>query len=217
MRVMFLTILAAALMSGVPVQAGIDVDFGARVRIGDDTDLYFAISSRYFERDRHVVEDWGRRYRNPDDLAVALFISRRSGRSLDFVFSLRSGGANWWDVGAHCDVPVNAWFVPVQHDPGPPYANAYGHWKKHGKRHKHSRRVALTDVDARNLVAVRLLHEYYGVSVEVAMQYRADGDDLRMLTAGEYQRRHGKASAGQGNSGKGKAAAGHGKGKPHKH
>ena len=51
---------------------------------------------RRFDRDRDVVRHWGSRYRDPDDLAVALFISRHSGRSLDAIFTLRRGGSTWW-------------------------------------------------------------------------------------------------------------------------
>lgn len=176
-----------------PAGAGIDVDFGAAVSIGDDTDLYFAISSRYFDRDRPSVESWWTHCHHPDDLAVALFISKRSGRSPDFVFSLRKRGLSWWEISARVGLPAGVWFVPVTRDPGPPYGKAYGHWKKQ-KRNPEAV-FTLTDGDIRNLVAVRMVHEYYGVPVEVAMEWRASGRDLRALVSAEYKERHGKAGA----------------------
>jgi len=39
-------------------------------------------------------------------------------------------------------------------------------------------------------VAVRFLHEYYGVSVEMAMEWRSSGGKLEDLTAREYRNRH---------------------------
>jgi hypothetical protein len=204
--------LLLAAVHGVPAYAGFDVDFGAAVRTGDDTDVYFAISSRYFGRDRAVVENWGARYDDPDHLAVALFISKHSGTSLDTIFRLRREGHSWWDVSVRVGVPVDVWFVPVRRDPGPPYGKAYGYWKKHRKG---AGAVRLTDADAANLVAVRMLHEYYSVPVEVAMEWRSSGRPLQALVSDEYEKRHGKRSVppGQSKSKKAKKSKGHGGGR----
>lgn len=178
-----------------PVHAGMDVDFGADVRIGDHADLFFSISSRYFDRDRGVIENWGQRFPDPDDLSVFFFIVHHSGKSPGAIFALRKEGLTWWTIGGRVGVPVDVWFVPVETDPGPPYGKAYGYWKKH-KKHRRSALV-LTDADARNLVAVRMIHEYYGVSVGTAMQWRASGRDVRGLMAEEYARRHGNKTKGR--------------------
>jgi len=179
-----LLLLAAA---ALPAQAGLDIDFGASLRIGDDTDLYVAINSRYFDRDRDAVRSLSLRYRDPDDLAVALFIGRRSGRSSDAIWALRRQGLSWWDISLRFGVPADVWFVEVPRRPGPPYGKAYGHWKKHQRGR---RQLVLSDADLRNLVAVRMLHEYYEVPVEVAMDWRSGGRDLCSLMSGEYDRRH---------------------------
>jgi hypothetical protein len=207
-------VLAVPLVAVVPARAAIDVDFGAAVRIGDNADLYFAVSSRYFGQDRQVVENWGRRCDDPDDLAVALFIARRSGRSPDLIFTMRRQGLSWWQIGVRTGVPVDAWFVPVRRDPGPPYGHAYGHWKKHRRDSK--TRFTLSDDEARNLVAVRMIHEYYGVPVDAAMQWRSDGRKIQNLVADEYHRRHGKAPArGKSSAGKGSKHDDRGHGKHH--
>ena len=70
----------------------------------------------------------------------------------------------------------------------------------------------LADADIRNLMAVRMLHEYYGVSAEVAMQWRSSGGDLRTLMAGEYNKRHGKPA----HAGKPKHHKNKGRGNKHK-
>ncbi len=191
-----------------PVYAGFDVSLGATVQLGDDTEVYLAVSSQYYDQDENNVRKWDRQYKDSDDLAVALFISRHAHESPEHVYGMRAKGLSWWEIGVRLGVPTEAWFVPVKKDPGPPYGKAYGHWKKNGK--KSPGKMNLSDADAQNLVAVRMLHEYYGVSVEVAMDWRSSGRNLENITAGEYRNRHGKsgkkqvagASMSQGSPGK---------------
>ena len=190
-------LLCAALLPSA--DAGVDVDLGASVPLGDSGRLFFHISSRYFDYEPAVVEHWGVRYTNPDDLAVSLFISSHSGRSPDVIFALRRQGLSWWDVGLRVGIPMDTWFVPVVRDPGPPYGNAYGHWKKHRENPKHI--VVLRDADVRNLVAVRMAHEYYGVPAEEAMRWRSSTRNVRELMVREYEGRHAtyRAENGRGN------------------
>ena len=192
-RTKLLTLLLLALLGftawGTPARAGLDIDLGAKLRINDDTDVFIAVSSRYFQHDREVVVQWRDRYDDPDDCTVALFLSRHSGKSPRQIFILRREGLSWWEIGLRLEIPAKVWFVAVSHDPGPPYGNAYGHWRKHKKNPKHQ--MILTDAEARNLVSIRMIHEYYGVSASVAMKQRASGKDIQTLMAGEYRKRHG--------------------------
>lgn len=211
-RLLGITILAFGLLSG-PARAGLDVSFGASVPVGD-ADLFFSISSRYFDRDVRVVEDWGRRYySNPDDLSVALFLDRHCGRGPEYYFGLRKQGLGWFEISNRCNVAPDVFFVPVQRDPGPPYGKAYGYWKKHKKDPRSP--IVLKDADVRNLVAVRMAHEYYGVPVETAMQWRSSGKDVRTVMTGEYRKRHGKGEGGPKDKG-GKSDKGKDKGKGNK-
>jgi hypothetical protein len=168
---------------GSPARGGIDVDFGAAVSVGDDTDVFLAVSSRHFDRDREVVGTWFGRYERPDDCTVALFISRHSSASLSKIFGMRREGLSWWGIG----VPVDVWFVPVAVDPGPPYGKAYGHWRKHHADPRH--RFTLGDGEVRDLVSVRVLHDYYGIEPAVAMKIRSGGGNIRTLVAKEYRQR----------------------------
>ena len=203
MKRVLLALLVVTGMAAPVAQAGLDIDFGAAIRIGDDDDLFLSVSARYFDEDRGSIDRIAPRYRNPDDLTVALFVARRSGQSGEVIHHMRTDGLSWWDISVRLGMPIDVWFVPVQRDPGPPYGKAYGHWKnhKHNKRHA----MMLTDVDVRNLVAVRMLHEYYGVSVDVAMEWRSSGHDLRVLVSNEYGKRHGhKHEAKAKSKGKGR-------------
>lgn len=169
--------------------AGLDVCFGAALEIGDDTEVYLAVNARYFDREEQDVRRWHRHCAESDDLAVALFIARQSGRSPDDVLILRGQGLAWWEISLRLGVKPEVWFVPVRREPGPPYGNAYGRWKQHGKHG--ADRLALSDAELRDLVSVRILHEYYGVSAEIAMEWRSSGRELRDISAGEYRKRHG--------------------------
>ncbi len=193
MKRVLLALLVVAGMAVPTAPAGLDINFGAAIRIGDDNDLFLSVSARYFDEDRRSIDRLAMRYRNPDDLTVALFVARRSGKSADAVHRMRTDGLSWWDISLRFGMPMDVWFVPVRRDPGPPYGKAYGHWKHHKRNRHHA--VVLTDADVRNLVAVRMLHEYYGVSVDVAMEWRSSGRDLRVLVSNEYGKRHGHKRA----------------------
>lgn len=172
-----------------PAAAGVDIQFGADVVVDDRADLYISISAHYFDHEPRDVRRMAARYSDPDDLAVALFIMRHSGRDAETVWNLRRRGRTWWEIGLKLGVPVDLWFVEIRHDPGPPYGKAYGHWKNHRRDDRYY--MVLDDDDIRNLVAVRLVHEYYGLPVQTAMQLRAGGDNLRWIVSEEYGRRHG--------------------------
>lgn len=183
-------VFLGALLAAQAATAGVDIDFGAAVPVGDDGALFLSVSSRYYGRDRAQVEDWSRRmYPDPDDLAVALFLARHCDRDPSFAFSLRREGLGWFEISNRCGVPVDVFFVPVERDPGPPYGKAYGHWKKHRKDRRHA--MVLGDDDIRRLVSARMLHEYYGVPIETAMAWRAGGRDVRAVVADRYRERHG--------------------------
>ena len=64
----------AMVVAAPAARADHDVDFGVNVPIRGDMGLFFSISSRYFDRDPQIVSHWARRYPNPDDLAVFLYI-----------------------------------------------------------------------------------------------------------------------------------------------
>jgi hypothetical protein len=195
--------LAALLTCGGAALADVDVNFGANVHAGDDAHLFVSIAARYFDREPRAVEDWQRRcYPDPDDLAVALFLSSNCDRDPESFFSLRKQGLGWFEIAKRCSVPVGAFFLAPERDPGPPYGKAYGHWRKYRRDHRHV--MVLSDDDIRHLVGARLIHEYYGVPLETAMKWRAAGHDVRAVMVREYRRRHGGGGREHEDKGTGK-------------
>lgn len=170
-------------------KGAVDINLGAEIRIDDDTEVFIGVSSRYYDHDPKQMHRWNEQCGNSDDLAVTMFMARHTGKSPAFLLTLRSNGVSWWDISVGMNVNPDVWFLPTKIRPHPPYGKAYGHWK-HSK--KSDQRLILTDADCRNLVAARMLHECYGVSVARAMEMRASGKDLQKLTASEYRNRYGK-------------------------
>jgi hypothetical protein len=181
-------VAAASLVATPAAHAGVDINFGINAPVGDDGNLFFSISSHYFDREPQVVTTWAHRFPNPDDLAVFLHICSQTRVAPEVVFGYRNHGMSWYDVGARCGIPVSTWYVPVERAPGPPYGHAYGHWEKY--QHDPHHAVKLSDREARDLVAVRMAHEYYGVSPETAMDWRRHGGDVRTMMTREYRTRH---------------------------
>jgi hypothetical protein len=181
-------VATVALLSAPASRAGVDISFGGDVPLSDDARLFFSISTQYFDRDARMVDDWGHRFPDPDDLAVFLHVCSRTRLSPDVVYAYRRQGMSWYDVGARAGLPDDGWYVPVTRDPGPPYGKAYGYWKKHERDPKYA--VRLSDRQVRDLVAVRMAHEYYGVPAEVAMDWRRGGADVRSIMTREYRTRH---------------------------
>jgi hypothetical protein len=177
-----------ALVIAAPAShAGADISFGIHAPIGDDGNLFFSISSQYFDREPQVVNDWARRFPNPDDLAVFFHICHESRLAPEVVYRYRRAGLPWYDVGVRAGLPAEVWYIPVERHQGPPYGKAYGYHRNHDHDGGHAR---LDDRQVRDLVSVRMAHEYYGVSPDVAMNWRRDGCDVRRMMTREYHARH---------------------------
>ena len=105
----------------------------------------------------------------------------------EVVYRYRRMGLPWYDVGLRAGLPTQVWYIPVERDPGPPYGKAYGYRRNHEHDGRHAK---LNDREVRDLVSVRMAHEYYGVSPEIARNWRRDGCDVRTMMTREYRSRH---------------------------
>lgn len=181
------SIAAVTGIAAPAASAAVDISFGARAPVGDGN-LFFSISSRYFDRDPRIVNDWSRRFRNPDDLAVFFYLVQHSRMSPEQVYALRTRGMSWYDVGLRCGIPFNAWYVTVNRAPGGRYSKPYRDYDRYRQNPRYARR--LSDREIRDLVAVRMAHEYYGVSPETAMDWRRSGSNVQVIMTREYHNRH---------------------------
>lgn len=208
-RFLLLGGLAVLMCGGAPAaRAGLDVNLGAAISLDDDVSIFLGVSGRFFDAKPDAVKRVYRKTRNPEDVAVAYFLARRGGVSVRVVLGHRERGLSWFRVGLQLGLPIDVYFMPMDHHPGPPYGKAYGYWKKQRGRHGHPR--GLTDVEVRDLVVLHLASGYYGLAPGEVARRRA-GQGAVVVVAGEYRHRHGP---GQGPPGKaGSSSPGKAKGK----
>lgn len=183
--------LAAAVATPAPTsaRAAADIDLGAEFRGADDARVWLAVLARHHARDATDTARLAARVTDPDELATLLFVAAKATRPAETVLALRTRGLSWWEISGRLGLPVEVWFPPVRYDPGPPFNRPYA--ALHRLRETHEPFPGLDDGQARDLVVVRLLSEYFGAPVETAMAWRAGGRDARALAATEYRRRHG--------------------------
>ena len=159
--------LAAVVTTPAPAGAANDIDFGAEFRSADDTGVFLAVLARHYDRDPADTARLAVRVTDPDELATLLFVAARATRPADAVLALRTRGLSWWEISGRLGLPVEVWFPPVRYDPGPPFNRPYAAW--HRLRETHEPFPGLDDAQARDLVVVRLLSEYFGAPVETTM------------------------------------------------
>ncbi|MFY9143150.1 hypothetical protein [Sulfuricurvum sp.] len=112
----------------------------------------------------------------PDvETSVIYYLARHSHRSPHFILNLRLRGLSWWDITLRLGLdPRTLYFVDSRRHLGPPY----GHY---GRNHH------LNDAEIIDLVNVRFLSSYHGISVDDVIDRRNRGqhymyidDDYRM-------------------------------------
>jgi hypothetical protein len=187
-----LAVAAAAFAMIPPASAGLDVDFGAAVALDDDTQIFLRVSSRHFDADHGRMEAVHHRLGRPEDAAVAFFIARHAGVAVNLVLKKRDKGLSWYRIALKLGVHPDVFFVPLRRHPGPPYGNAYGHWKKHKHAERHDA-WKLHDDDIRELVTLRIASDYYRLSPDEVVRRRGSRTGVVQLVSGEYRSRHGKA------------------------
>lgn len=140
--------LLAALTLLVSMGAFAQSRVRAGVSFGDGrlTGFYIGLTDEYrvpSDRVRYLYEAGV----PEEDMPDILFIYTHSNYSLSHIVNLRQRGATWFELYTWCGIPQNIAYVPrdVRYRPhqyaywtsveryrsGPPYGNAYGHYKKH--------------------------------------------------------------------------------------
>lgn len=125
------------------------------------------------------------------------------------VLDLRRAGRSWMDITLHFGLSPEIYYVPLAVDPGPPYGNAYGYYKKRPRARWKT--IRLADDDVVNLVNLRFLADRHHVKPERIVRMRGAGKNFlaieRDLGRGGPPKhaRGARASAGKGRGAKAKA------------
>jgi hypothetical protein len=201
--VLFLMSVATA---SAQVSAGVSINSG-------HNSFFFAIGDYYGVPESRVVYVRDH-YRIPDEeLPVVFFLASRAHVDPQVIINLRVGRRmSWPDITFHYGLTPEIYYVPVTRV-GPPYGNAYGHYKKHQKDYK---KVVLVDDDVVNLVNLRFISEYHGIPAEVVMDRRGRGERFVAMNDEfrEEKRAHGDRDDDRG-KGKDKKEKNKGRGNGH--
>ena len=200
--------LIAAVLAPAAAAAAAQVDLGISISDGRLRSFYIAVGDHYRVAPRAVV-DLRTRYRLLDEeLPIVYFLAARAHVGPQAVIDLRLGRRTWFEVAVRLGLSPEIFFLPLRAERiGPPYGNAYGYYRKHG-RGGDWRALVLSDREVVDLVNLRFLSEYHGV----------DPDDIIVMRGRQtsFVRIHdeiGRAKsknappAGGGGSGKGPAKA----------
>ena len=196
-----------ALASATPASAGFDFLFSAS-HASNDNQLFLNFTVSSYDYPRTVVEPLLPRIAYVEaDLPVILFLARETHRPLSFFVDLRADGLSWAVIFGRVGVPVDVLFVGIDRDPGPPYGNAWGHWRKRG------REVELSDDDIRGLVRVQVGQRIAGTSALELARGAGSGRSVETMGADRKGRPAHAGGPGKGNGGNGQGGKGNGKGK----
>lgn len=138
------------------------------------SDFQSAVSDYFHVTARDVAVIRDRRIRD-EDLPVVLFIAQRASLAPATVVDLRLRGYSWWDISVRYHLDAEAYYVPVAGTPGPPFANAYGYYRKPRSQWN---TIVLADADVVNLVNLLFLTEHYHVSAQRVIEVRGRSGDF---------------------------------------
>jgi len=157
-----------------------DFDIGVSGRDDDVDGFYFSIANHYNapREEIYVVE----RRIPRDEINIAYFLARESRRDINFITDLRLRGKSWWDISLGLGLnPRTLYVVETYNHYGPPYGRAYGH--NHNK-------YRLSDREIMELVNVRFLSRYHGISHDEVIERRHRGSHYYRDRDERRQNRH---------------------------
>jgi len=167
--VAFVVVMAA--LGGLSLRAG-QVDLGISVADGRLRSFYLAIGDHYRVPPRQVV-DLRTRYRLLDEeLPLVYLLAARAHVGPQAVIDLRLGKMSWLDIALRLRLSPEIFFLPVGLERiGPPYGNAYGYYRNHG-RSGDWRKAVLSDREVIDLANLRFMSEYHGLTPDAVIAMR---------------------------------------------
>ncbi|MDO9304155.1 MAG: hypothetical protein Q7T77_02420 [Sulfuricurvum sp.] len=98
-----------------------------------------------------------------EETSVVYFLAQHSHRTPNYIANLRLRGMSWWDISIHLGLnPRTLYVIDSRRHSGPLYGKAYGYQR-------------LNDSDIVELVNVRFLSSYHGISVDDVIDRRSRG------------------------------------------
>ena len=98
-----------------------------------------------------------------EETSVVYFLAQHSHKTPHYIMNLRLRGMSWWDISLHLGLnPRTLYIIDSRRHLGPPYGKAYGYQR-------------LNDSDIIELVNIRFLSSYHGISVDDVIDRRSRG------------------------------------------
>lgn len=168
----FIVLLPLLLVGVVSLNTRADVNIGISADREGIKEFHLSIGTHYGVKEREIEKVRARSLRD-DEMAVVFYLSSRTGISPIVLADLRLGGLSWMEITFRYGLTAEIYYVKFASDPGPPYGNAWGHYKKTPR--KKWGKIQLIDDDIINLVNLRFLAEKYQCSPERIVKMRKQG------------------------------------------
>jgi len=191
-RTIFGVALALALCA-IPgaARAGTSFDFLFSMdRVSNDNQFFLNVAVDNYGYNRRELEPVLPRLRYVEaDLPVVIFLAHECGRPPAYIVDLRSRGLSWGVIFDRVGVSYDVLFSGIDRDPGPPYGNAWGHWRRQ------PRGFRLSDGDIAGLVQVQIGARAARMRPYEMARYRGQGRSVAYVVADK----HGRPYRGHGN------------------
>ena len=179
-RIMICSIMTAFLIAGAVNSANAEVSAGVTITEEGLKSFYLAVGEHY-NVDQEKVVVVKKRSIPDEELPVVFFLSRKAGVSVDAVIKLRLGGSSWMEITSHYGLSPEIYYVPTARKHGPPYGNAYGHFKN--RERKQWNEIRLSDDEIKNFVNLKFVSDHYGYSPDEVIDMRSKGKDFISINA----------------------------------
>ena len=177
------------LIAGGTARASVGYDIAVGMNVNEDTRIFLNVTNQVW---RPAPAAFIHECRYPaDDFPVVSFLAHHSHRPPSFILHLRSEGYPWYEIFYRLHVDPGVLFVGIDRDPGPPYGNAWGYWKKHS-HHGRYQRVRFSDRDIVGLVKVQTASRHFGASPYDFMNDRRQGRRVEYTTAERWRGKNGR-------------------------
>lgn len=166
-------LLVVLLVGAAPVKA--DINAALSITDGRVSSFYLAIGDHYRVPEKELIIV--KKKEIPDDeLAVVFYLARRANVAPSIIIDLRLGGRTWMEITSHFDLTAEIFYVAIEKASGPPYGKAHGYFKK--RHRKEWKSIRLSDPDIINLVNLRFVSEHYGLTPDVVVKMREQGQSF---------------------------------------
>ena len=179
-----------------PARARTSFDFLFSMdNVSNDNQFFLNVAVDNYGYSRRELEPVLPRLRYVEaDLPVVLFLAHECGRPPAYIVDMRARGMSWGVIFDRVGVRYDVLFRGIDRDPGPPYGNAWGHWKRNRRGY-----YRMNDSDIVGLVQLQIGSRASRIRPYEMARYRGQGRSVAYIVADKHGRpyRHGKHGRGR--------------------